>query len=154
MYCTFNSSILWLTAIAIYWGLYFTGTTISSMRSGTLLSPSERFAIAKLHGKYYTQKKIAELLHRPLSVILYYLKHCEDYGTRKSSGWLPKMSDRMKRQIWQLASKGTMSARDIKAAKKASITVCQVQRIILATPYLRYCKQKHMPMLLAHHKTK
>ena len=93
------------------------------MKRGPPLSSSEKFIIKKLKRQNYTQKKIADILQQPPSLICTFLKKPEQYGTRKSSGRPPKVSERLVRRIRRLASTGKKTAKEIKAETNAPCTV-------------------------------
>ena len=100
------------------------------------LADHERSTITRHREDGLSLQQIAEAVGRPKTVIWAYLKDPEGYGTKKSPGRPPLLSKRTKSLILRLASTGKMSAKEIKAATKVTVTVRQVQRLISGCPHL------------------
>uniref|UniRef100_A0A1I7X5M2 HTH_Tnp_Tc3_1 domain-containing protein n=2 Tax=Heterorhabditis bacteriophora TaxID=37862 RepID=A0A1I7X5M2_HETBA len=80
------------------------------MGRASTLSLHERGQIKVLSTTGYTVKQIADVVKRSRKAIMNFLRHQEEYGTKKSSGRLSKLNDREKgkfcglRRITQSAS--------------------------------------------------
>uniref|UniRef100_A0A1I7XHG5 DDE_3 domain-containing protein n=1 Tax=Heterorhabditis bacteriophora TaxID=37862 RepID=A0A1I7XHG5_HETBA len=79
------------------------------MGRASTLSLHERGQIKVLSTAGYTVKQIADVIKRSRKAIMNFLRHQEEYGTKKSSGRPSKLNDREKREILRTASNSTIS---------------------------------------------
>uniref|UniRef100_A0A1I7XW22 HTH_38 domain-containing protein n=1 Tax=Heterorhabditis bacteriophora TaxID=37862 RepID=A0A1I7XW22_HETBA len=66
------------------------------MGRASTLSLHERYQIKSLSTTGYTVKQIADVVKRSGKAIMNFLRHQEEYGTKKSSGQPSMLNDREK----------------------------------------------------------
>ena len=115
------------------------------------LSGFEKGQIMTLHQEGLSIRAIAERLKRGKNVIHKYLSSPDTYGTKKSPGRPSKLTKRDKRRLILAASKGDLSAKQIKEAQNIELSTRRVQQILSLTPHLQYKKRKPRPALTKIH---
>ena len=83
------------------------------MAEGTKLSEFEKGKITTLKKVRKSQREISKALGHSKTVICYYLKSPNQYGTRKPTGRLEKLSPLFKRKIVREVEKKTLSTSKI-----------------------------------------
>uniref|UniRef100_A0A1I7WJ81 HTH_38 domain-containing protein n=1 Tax=Heterorhabditis bacteriophora TaxID=37862 RepID=A0A1I7WJ81_HETBA len=92
------------------------------MSRASTLSLHERGQIKALSTTGYTVKRIADVVKRSRKVIMNFLRHQNEYSTKKSSGRPSKLNDREKREILRTPSNKTISIVGIRMSQYCPIT--------------------------------
>jgi len=122
------------------------------MPRGTQLSAHERGKIDAFHQDGVSQAGIARRIGRSRAVVQNYLKDPARYGTISRKPRRSKLTLIGKRHLLREASKGTMSANNLRKALSLPVSTRWVQHLLHNSENLVYKKMKSSPMLLERHK--
>uniref|UniRef100_A0A1I7X375 Transposable element Tc3 transposase n=1 Tax=Heterorhabditis bacteriophora TaxID=37862 RepID=A0A1I7X375_HETBA len=96
------------------------------MGRASTLSLHERGQIKALSTAGYTVKQIADVIKRSRKAIMNFLRHQEEYGTKKSSGRPSKLNDREKREfcgLRRIARSASMNPYGFYESSKISLLI-------------------------------
>ena len=124
------------------------------MARGKTLSDFEKGQIEAYNHAGRSNREIARLLDRSHHLVDSYLTDPARYGTRKSTGRIPQVSDQDKRRIWRRASNSTITCRQIKRELGLTISIEWIRRLIHANPFIRRRKMRRAPTITAQNKEK
>jgi len=122
------------------------------MGKGGSLSGLEQGMILAKREEKKTIEAIAKELKRSPSTVHAFLKDPEGYGTRQRPGRPRKVTERAARQVRKTAKQPGMTASRIKSTLKLSVSKRTVQRLLQATPHLKYTKRKRTPKITERHR--
>uniref|UniRef100_A0A1I7X8G7 DDE_3 domain-containing protein n=1 Tax=Heterorhabditis bacteriophora TaxID=37862 RepID=A0A1I7X8G7_HETBA len=100
----------------------------------------------------YTVKRIADVVKRSRKAIMNFLRHQEEYDTKKSSGRPSKLNDREKREILRTASNSTISINEIRRTCDIDASESTVWRMLNTCPNVVRLRMKKYPELTQAHK--
>uniref|UniRef100_A0A1I7XE98 HTH_38 domain-containing protein n=1 Tax=Heterorhabditis bacteriophora TaxID=37862 RepID=A0A1I7XE98_HETBA len=107
------------------------------MSRASTLSLHERGQIKALSTTGYTVKRIADVVKRSRKVIMNFLRHQNEYSTKKSSGRPSKLNDREKREILRTPSNKTISIVGIRST--CGIDAFRIYGVENAGQVSQYC---------------
>ena len=122
------------------------------MPGGKPLTDIEKGQILAYHHENYSKRAIERMLKRSDCVIRSFLKSPSTYGTKKSRGGPKKFLSPDIRRLNREASKGRLSARELRNQLELPVTVRRVQQVLHANPNMVYKKRKGQPKLTKLHK--
>ena len=97
------------------------------MPGGKPLTAIEKSQILAYHHENYSKRAIARMLKRSDCVIRSFLKSSSTYGIKKSPEGPKKLLSRDIRRLNREASKGRLSARELRNQLELPVTVRRVQ---------------------------
>jgi len=119
-----------------------------NMPRGKLLSENEEGEIMPLQHACWTIRGIARHIGRSPNCDRIFLRNPRRASGLKSSGNACKMTRRHHRALIREAFKGNNSARDRKTALSLPVSVRRVQKVLQASPILKYKKMVPGPMMV------
>uniref|UniRef100_A0A1I7XVR5 HTH_Tnp_Tc3_1 domain-containing protein n=1 Tax=Heterorhabditis bacteriophora TaxID=37862 RepID=A0A1I7XVR5_HETBA len=116
------------------------------------LSLHERGQIKVLSTVVYTVKSIADVAKRSRKAIMNFLRHQEEYGTKKSSGQPSKLNDHEKREILRTTSSSTISIVGTRKTCDIDASKTMAWRMLNKFPSIVRSRMKKYPQLTQGHK--
>jgi transposase len=121
------------------------------MGKGEDLSDYERGKIDAMIDLGLSYVEICRKLDRSASTISKYARKSDKTSLKHNSGRVSGVSDRLKRRIFHLATKKTMSTREIMLALPEKLSQSTVARVLKDNYNAKYVKFKCCPPLLPRH---
>ena len=103
------------------------------MGRGKALNDFEKCQINAFKALGLSERQIAIKINRSRSVIHHFIKDEQRYGTKKSPGRPPFFTERSKRQLFRIASKGKFTATEIATKLMLSPSNQTIRRALKAS---------------------
>ena len=118
------------------------------------LTEFEKGQILALHHLKKSNRSNAKHIKRSEYVVRTFLKAPQQYGTKRRPERPKILQQRDLRRLNREASKGKLSARELKNDLELAVSVRRVRQIIHSNPNLAYKKRNGKPKLTQQHKNK
>ncbi|CDF35348.1 unnamed protein product [Chondrus crispus] len=124
------------------------------MPRGPPLTDLEKGQILALHHQLMSLRDISKELGRSVGAVQRFLKNPSLTARSQAHVTGQKLTVREEKAIIRKATTGNYSARDIKQDLNLPVGVRRIQKILSATPHLKYRKMKTAPMMTSLHREK
>jgi len=118
------------------------------------LTEFEKGNISAFKASGMSNREIAKVLNRSPKVINNFITLGSQYGLKRSSGRLSKLSKRQKRTIIKDAKSNLASLSQISQKPNINVSKTTVHRVVVSNSFLKYKKKKSSPQLKPIHKEK
>lgn len=122
------------------------------MGRGKPLTDQEKGYILAGSANGVSKRETARQIGRSITVVTHYLRDTDGYGTKKSPGRPPKLSNRDHRAIFNMATRKKMYSGQIRDHLNLPVSSRRISQILSNNPNASWVQRKGKPPLKPHHK--
>lgn len=126
----------------------------SEMGRGSILSEDERRVIDNARANDFSIRSIANLIGRSPTAVRNYVNDPASYGTKKSPGRPPKLSDAATRRLFREASRTGKSSSKLVSELDLPVNPRRVREILRKSGIFSFQKRRGVPELTKDHRNK